>query len=81
MCCTLSWRHRLELFFSEKYQRHMLPDDVKRVTDRHLEVHGVPGILGSIDCTHFYWKNFPMAWQGHFQGKEKKSYNCNGGCI
>ena len=50
----------------------MTKEDVIRLTNLHFEKHGVPGMLGSIDCTHFFWKNFPMGWQGHYQGKEKK---------
>eukprot|EP00934_Nitzschia_sp_Nitz4_P000628 Nitzschia sp. Nitz4//scaffold40_size135432//298//1969//NITZ4_003224-RA/size135432-augustus-gene-0.28-mRNA-1//-1//CDS//3329551159//628//frame0 len=34
-------------------------------------VHGVPGMLGSLDCSHTKWKNCPKAWQGSYQGKEK----------
>jgi hypothetical protein len=29
------------------------------------------GMLGSLDCSHTYWKNCPVAWQGSFKGKEK----------
>ena len=28
-------------------------------------------MLGSLDCSHTYWKNCPKAWQGSFKGKEK----------
>jgi Plant transposon protein len=33
---------------------------------------GVEGMLGSLDCMHVYWKNWPVAWQGSQTGKPGK---------
>jgi Plant transposon protein len=51
-----------------------VPDgnDLKNICALHKEVHGVNGMIGSLDCSHTYWKNCPKAWQGSFQGKEGK---------
>jgi hypothetical protein len=38
----------------------------------HKEVHGFPGMIGSLDCSHTYWKNCPKAWQGSYKRGEKK---------
>jgi hypothetical protein len=55
-----------------EYMRYPSKGDVKRVTDLHADVHGVPGMLGSLDCLHVYWKNCPVAWQGQFKNGRYK---------
>jgi Plant transposon protein len=49
-----------------------VPDgvDLKNICMLHKSAHGVDGMVGSLDCSHTYWKNCPKAWQGSFQGKE-----------
>lgn len=57
----------------EEYLRSYTVEDAKEVTSLHETVHGVPGMLGSLDCMHVVWKNCPVALQGTFKGKEKSS--------
>ena len=55
--------------FSEVYLRQPTADDI----ERHLIVNakrGFPGMFGSLDCTHWVWKNCPVAWQGQFQDRK-----------
>jgi Plant transposon protein len=53
-----------------RFLRKMTCADAKRVSDLHLELYGVPGMAGSLDCMHAFWKNCPMAHRGVFAGKD-----------
>nr|GEV20401.1 hypothetical protein [Tanacetum cinerariifolium] len=48
--------------------RDRKPDvnDVRKLYDAHNRIHGLPGMLGSIDCMHWEWINCPKAWHGQF---------------
>eukprot|EP00918_Siedleckia_nematoides_P027264 GHVU01058723.1.p1 GENE.GHVU01058723.1~~GHVU01058723.1.p1 ORF type:complete len:253 (+),score=24.00 GHVU01058723.1:687-1445(+) len=42
---------------------------------RHLALNkerGFPGMFGSLDCTHWNWKNCPIALQGQYQDRGGK---------
>ncbi|XP_018462223.1 uncharacterized protein LOC108833285 [Raphanus sativus] len=51
--------------FSEEYLRSPTHADVSRLL--HIgERRGFPGMLGSLDCMHWKWKNCPTAWAGQY---------------
>nr|XP_043615675.1 uncharacterized protein LOC122587559 [Erigeron canadensis] len=52
--------------YRDEYLHRPTPEDIQRLYARHEELHGFPGMLGSIDCMHWPWKNYPKAWQGQF---------------
>ena len=55
--------------FGKTYLRTSNEDDVARLLAQG-EACGFPGKLGSVDCTHWVWKNCPKAWYGMYRGKE-----------
>ena len=55
------------------YLHTYMEEDAKHVSLLQENVHGIPGMLGSLDCMHVHWKNCPIAYQGAYQGKEKFS--------
>ena len=58
--------------YGEEYLRPLHnADDIARVTAVGAE-RGFPGMLGSLDCMHWVWKNCPTAWHGQYAGKVSK---------
>ena len=54
--------------FSEQYLRSPNANDVARLL--HIgKCRGFPGMLGSLDCMHWKWKNCPTAWAGQYAGR------------
>uniref|UniRef100_A0A0D3DN25 DDE Tnp4 domain-containing protein n=1 Tax=Brassica oleracea var. oleracea TaxID=109376 RepID=A0A0D3DN25_BRAOL len=49
----------------DEYLRRPTPEDLQRLLDVG-EVQGFPGMIGSIDCMHWEWKNCPTAWKGQY---------------
>jgi len=57
--------------FGPEYLRAPNEDDVKKLMAMN-EARGWPGMLGSIDCMHWRWKNCPVAWAGQYTGYKLK---------
>jgi hypothetical protein len=47
-------------------------DDLQRILHVSVsEMRGFSGMIGSIDCMHWEWKNCPKAWEGQFTRGDK----------
>lgn len=51
--------------FGPTYLRKPNAEDIQRLL--HIgEARGFPGMLGSVDCMHWQWRNCPVAWKGQY---------------
>ncbi|KAI5347282.1 hypothetical protein L3X38_015161 [Prunus dulcis] len=55
----------METLYTRDYLRRSTPRDLQRLLQK-AESRGFPGMIGSIDCMHWQWKNCPTAWQGDY---------------
>ena len=54
--------------FSDRYLRALTANDVARLL--HIgQQRGFPGMLGSLDCMHWKWKNCPTGWAEQYTGR------------
>ncbi|CAL2234641.1 unnamed protein product [Prunus armeniaca] len=59
----------VETLYTRDYLRRPTPRDLQRLLQK-AEQRGFPGMIGSIECMHWQWKNCPTAWQGEY-GNQK----------
>lgn len=57
--------------FGEQYIRPPSSDEIVSLLQENAR-RGFIGMVGSIDCMHWVWKNCPVALAGQHKGKEKK---------
>ncbi|XP_024178577.1 uncharacterized protein LOC112184544 [Rosa chinensis] len=51
--------------YHETYLCRPTPADLRRLLDK-AEERGFPGMVGSLDCMHWQWKNCPTRWAGQY---------------
>nr|GFC37230.1 hypothetical protein [Tanacetum cinerariifolium] len=62
----------ISILYVKEYLRRPSLEDIEKTYALHEEKHGLPGMLGSIDCMHWDWKNCPKALHGQFNRKDHK---------
>ncbi|XP_074322700.1 uncharacterized protein LOC141659674 [Apium graveolens] len=60
----------INTLFEGEYLRKPNENDVQRLLQMG-EARDFPGMMGSIDCMHWQWKNCPKAWKGMFMSGHK----------
>ncbi|XP_055541663.1 uncharacterized protein LOC129727652 [Wyeomyia smithii] len=68
--CLLEFCRTIDNLYGAEYLRSPNPKDIKRLMEEG-EKRGFPGMLGSLDCCHWKWKNCPTAWAGQYKGRNK----------
>ncbi|XP_071740109.1 protein ALP1-like [Rutidosis leptorrhynchoides] len=71
VCLDMFCRCVLELYVDE-YLRKPTSSDIARLYSAHEEKHGFKGMLGSIDCMYWQWRNCPVAWKGQYTSGHQK---------
>lgn len=66
-CMQRFFRAIVEVF-AEQYLRSPTANDVARPLYIGKQ-RGFPGMLRSLDCIHWRWKNCPTAWAGQYAGR------------
>lgn len=68
-CLKLFAKHVVELY-KDKFMRPTNQHKT-RILLQTADALGFPGMLGSIDCCKWVWKNCPTSYHGQYKGKEK----------
>ncbi|CAN0865478.1 Protein ANTAGONIST OF LIKE HETEROCHROMATIN PROTEIN 1 [Linum grandiflorum] len=53
--------------YGDEYLREPTHHDLEKLLTKATQ-RGFPGMIGSIDCMHWEWRNCPTAWAGQYSG-------------
>ncbi|XP_070667496.1 uncharacterized protein [Malus domestica] len=56
----------IESIYTTEYLRRLTEMDLQRLLKK-CKMRGFPGMIRSIDCMQWTWKNYPSAWQGAYR--------------
>ncbi|XP_024014517.1 uncharacterized protein LOC112088465 [Eutrema salsugineum] len=81
LLCFRNFTEEIISLFGDEYLRRLTPDNLERLLNQGEE-RGFPGMIGSIDCMHWEWKNCPTAWRGQYtRGSGKFDFRFRGSNI
>ncbi|XP_021815821.1 uncharacterized protein LOC110758306 [Prunus avium] len=67
--CLVGFCDAVENLYTREYLCRPSPADLQRLLKK-ADTRGFPGMIGSIDCIHWQWKNCPTAWQGDYGNRK-----------
>ncbi|GKC83785.1 ALP1-like protein isoform X1 [Tanacetum coccineum] len=70
--CLFHFNNCIISLYMAEYLRKPTLEDVEKIYNKHVTRHGFPGMLGSIDCMHWEWKNVQYHGMDNTVGGIKK---------
>ncbi|GJU56270.1 ALP1-like protein [Tanacetum coccineum] len=70
--CLDNFTKCIHVLYNHKFLRRPSATDIEKTYKLHEEKHGLPGMLESIDCMHWDWKNCPKSLHGQFKRRDHK---------
>jgi hypothetical protein len=58
--------------YGREFLRRPTSHDIARIKEAHEERHHLPGMLGSLDCTHIEWRSCPRHLRGQYTRGDHK---------
>ncbi|GJT48711.1 ALP1-like protein isoform X1 [Tanacetum coccineum] len=70
--CLDTFTKCIHVLYVIKFLRKPTAEDIEKTYQLHEQKHGLPNMLGSIDCMHLDWRNCPKALHGQFKRRDHK---------
>jgi hypothetical protein len=70
--CLTHFCEAVSHLYGREFLRRPTAHDVAVLQARHEEKHHIPGMLGSLDCTHIVWRNCPRHLKGQYTRGDHK---------
>ncbi|XP_047952329.1 uncharacterized protein LOC125197851 [Salvia hispanica] len=72
--CLMNFCKGVRAAFPDEFLRKPTTADCQFLFQLHEHVHGFPGMLGSVDCMYWQWKNCHVAWRGSYTSDHKGTH-------